>query len=173
MNEDLHLDSQAGALPMRSPEPASRRRSLRKRCGIALLMAALPAVVAIAATAGGEANAFALPAPFTEVLLKEAPLTEAPLKGELPSSVPQASRLVAPDSPSSSCGLHYAALLDLAELARYYGEGSGAYRHAFGRVANQLDACRNDERYAAASPAPEDSGSAGLPRAGAPVDSYD
>ncbi|MEW6346585.1 MAG: hypothetical protein AB1704_38615 [Pseudomonadota bacterium] len=173
MNEDLHLDLQAGSLATRSPEPTSRSRSLRKRCGIALLMAALSAVVAITATAGGEANAFALPVPLTEAPPSEVPftavpLTKAPLTDELPPHVQQAPRPLALDSASPPCGLHYAALLDLAELARHYGKGSGAYRHAFGSVTNQLDACRSDERYAAASPGPADT-----PRAGAPVDSYD
>ncbi|SDG24892.1 hypothetical protein [Paraburkholderia phenazinium] len=162
MNDNMQLDSQEDMRAMRSPASGSRTRCLRKGGGVALLVAALSAVVAIAATTGGAANAFALPVPFAEVRL-----TEVPLSDDLPLHAPPAPHpLYRPDS--LSCGLHYAVVLDLAELARQYGKGSHAYRHAFGSVANQLDVCRTDERYAAASSGPAD-----VPRAGAAVSSYD
>lgn len=168
MNENLQPGSQAGMTARRSPASGSRNRGLQKRGGIAVLLAALSAVVAIAATTGGEANAFALPVPFAEVLPAERTLAEVPPSDVTPADDMPLDARQAPQPHSSSCGLRYAAVLDLAEFARHYGKTSGAYRHAFGSVANQLDACRTDERYAAASSDPAD-----VSRAGAAVSSYD
>lgn len=50
------------------------------------------------------------------------------------------SSLPALDSPSH-CALKYTAVVDLTELEQRYGKSSRVYRHAFGNVAGQMNAC--------------------------------
>jgi hypothetical protein len=52
---------------------------------------------------------------------------------------------------SAHCALKYAAVLDLAELARRDGKSSSAYLHAFSNVASQMNDCGSGARYAAPS----------------------
>ena len=88
-----------------------------------MLIVALTAVVAVTAGAAGETNAFAMPIPGMD-------------------GVPP------PSSHSVHCSLKYAAVLDLAELARRDGKSSSAYQHAFSNVAGQMSDCDNGARYA-------------------------
>jgi hypothetical protein len=108
-----------------SHESDSRPRSLRKHAGFTVLFVALTVVVSIAAAAAGKTDAFAWPAPAMDE--------------------------VAPSTSEASphCALKYAAVLDLAELARRYGKASPIYLHAFNKVAAQMNACGRSERYAA------------------------
>lgn len=105
---------------------ATRTRSFMKRARLAMLIVALTAVVAVTAGTAGETNAFAMPIPGMD-------------------GVPP------PSSHSVHCSLKYAAVLDLAELARRDGKSSSAYQHAFNKVTGQMNNCSGGERYAASS----------------------
>uniref|UniRef100_S0DGT6 Uncharacterized protein n=1 Tax=termite gut metagenome TaxID=433724 RepID=S0DGT6_9ZZZZ len=102
--------------------------TLKKRGVVTMLLLALVAVVSVTAETGGETNAFAWP---------------------VPAAVEEAPRPASGASPH--CALKYAAMLDLAELARRDGKSSAAYLHAFDKVTAQMNACDAGERYVASS----------------------
>jgi hypothetical protein len=101
-----------------------------------MLIVALSVVVAVAAGTAGETNAFAVPV----LVVDDAPLSV--------SALPAPS---APSPHSPHCALKYAAVLDLAELARRDGKSSTAYQRAFNRVAGEMNDCGNGARYVASS----------------------
>lgn len=109
-----------------TPGDSRRTGFLRKLTGLATLAAALALMVALAARVGGDTDALPVPIPAAQ-----------PTPGAA-GSPPQ-------------CALKYAAVLDLAELARGYGKSSGVYRHAFGNVSGQMDACRTGKHHASSS----------------------
>lgn len=130
---------QGSMTPARSRENVTRTRSFFRRMKFATLIVALAAVVAVTAGTAGETNAFAVPVPGVD-------------DGAFPASI------LAPHSPHlprlshpPRCALKYAAVLDLAELARRDGKSSSVYRHAFNNVAGQIDECNSGARYASAS----------------------
>jgi hypothetical protein len=108
----------------------------------ATLIVALAAVVAVTAGTAGETNAFAVPVPGVD----DGPFPTSILAPHSPHS-PHLPRLSHPPR----CALKYAAVLDLAELARRDGKSSSVYRHAFNNVAGQIDECNSGARYASAS----------------------
>ena len=123
-------DGQGSVQPAHLHENATRSRSFMKRMRFVMLIVALTAVVAVTAGAAGETNAFAVPMPGVD-------------------DVPQSASALPPrSSHSARCALKYAAVLDLAELARRDGKSSSAYQHAFSNVAGQMSDCDNGARYA-------------------------
>ena len=100
--------------------------SLCKLTGLIMLTVAIALMAAVVARVGGATDAFPLPIPTEH------------------------SPQPASDLPPH-CALKYAAVLDLAELERSYGKSSGAYLHAFGNVAGQMNDCHKGERYSATS----------------------
>jgi len=129
-------DGRGSMKPGCSHENATCSHFFLRRTRLALLIVALVAVVAVAAGTAGETNAFAVPVPGVD---------EVPLSGSvLP---PDSSR----SFHSAHCALKYAAVLDLAELARRDGKSSSAYLHAFSNVASQMNDCGSGARYAAPS----------------------
>lgn len=109
-------------------ENATRTRSFMKRTRLVMLIVALTAVVVVTAGAAGETNAFALPVAGTD------------------SSQLSASGLAPHSSHSLHCELKYAAVLDLAELARHEGKSSSTYQHAFNNVSGQMNDCSSSAR---------------------------
>ena len=128
--------------PARSRENLTRTRSFFRRMKFATLIVALAAVVAVTAGTAGETNAFAVPVPGVD----DGPFPTSILAPHSPHS-PHLPRLSHPPR----CALKYAAVLDLAELARRDGKSSSVYRHAFNNVAGQIDECNSGARYASAS----------------------
>jgi len=123
MQEDRQLNSEHGTM---TPGDSRRHGSLRKLTGLATLVAALTLMVALAARVGSGTDAF-------------------------PVAIPATQRMPGAAGLPPQCALKYAAVLDLAELARGYGKSSGVYRHAFGDVSGQMDACRTGKHYASSS----------------------
>jgi hypothetical protein len=117
----------------RSRENATRARAFMKHGRFVMLIVVLMAVVAVAAGTASETNAFAVPVPGVD---------------DVPQS---ASALPSPSPHSPHCALKYAAVLDLAELARRDGKSSSAYQHAFNRVAGEMNDCGSGARYVASS----------------------
>jgi hypothetical protein len=109
-------------------ENATRTRSFLKRTRLVMLIVALTAVVIVTAGAAGETNAFALPVPGMD------------------STQLSASGLAPHSSHSIHCELKYAAVLDLAELARHEGKSSRTYQHAFHNVSGQMNDCNSSAR---------------------------
>ena len=133
---------QGSMTPARSRENVTRTRSFFRRMKFATLIVALAAVVAVTAGTAGETNAFAVPVPGVD----DGPFPTSILAPHSPHS-PHSPRLSHPPR----CALKYAAVLDLAELARRDGKSSSVYRHAFNNVAGQIDECNSGARYASAS----------------------
>jgi hypothetical protein len=133
---------QGSMTPARSLENVTRTRSFFRRMKFATLIVALAAVVAVTAGTAGETNAFAVPVPGVD----DGPFPTSILAPHSPHS-PHLPRLSHPPR----CALKYAAVLDLAELARRDGKSSSVYRHAFNNVAGQIDECNSGARYASAS----------------------
>ncbi|MGF7131150.1 hypothetical protein P3T40_002632 [Paraburkholderia sp. EB58] len=131
LGEPQVRDGQGRGKPTRSRENTTRTCSFIKRTRFVMLIVALMAVVAVAAGTAGETNAFAVP---------------------VPDDVSQsASALPSPSPHSQHCALKYAAVLDLAELARRDGKSSSAYQHAFNRIAGEMNDCGSGARYVASS----------------------
>lgn len=65
---------------------------------------------------------------------------------------PSTSATLAAAVPPSHCALQYAALLDLAQMARNDGVSSDTYRRALHKVSARLNECQADERHAALPP---------------------
>ncbi|WP_143788308.1 hypothetical protein [Paraburkholderia phenazinium] len=128
--------------PARSRENVTRTRSFFRRMKFATLIVALAAVVAVTAGTAGETNAFAVPVPGVD----DGPFPTSILAPHSPH-LPHLPRLSHPPR----CALKYAAVLDLAELARRDGKSSSVYLHAFNNVAGQIDECNSGARYASAS----------------------
>ena len=133
---------QGSMTPVRSRENVTRTRSFFRRMKFATLIVALAAVVAVTAGTAGETNAFAVPVPGVD----DGPFPTSILAPHSPH-LPHLPRLSHPPR----CALKYAAVLDLAELARRDGKSSSVYRHAFNNVAGQIDECNSGARYASAS----------------------
>jgi|GEM_PF-1395662 len=136
---------QGSMTPARSRENVTRTRSFFRRMKFATLIVALAAVVAVTAGTAGETNAFAVPVPGVD----DGPFPTSILAPHSPHSphLPHLPRLSHPPR----CALKYAAVLDLAELARRDGKSSNVYLHAFNNVAGQIDECNSGARYASAS----------------------
>lgn len=81
------------------------------------------------------------PLPALGLLLVAGGLLVACTSVPVNSVVPAMSLTPPPSDSQGHCVVEYSALLDLADLARRYGQSAGIFLDAIGDMVDQLDAC--------------------------------